>query len=390
MKIIFLSHTHRNSLLKVGSSHLARELSYMGHEIMFISTPISAINIVKNITNKNNKKKNDLSHKISLRKGKINFEYNQRIIDYVPFSILPYSRVSFLDNIFIALKISRYCIPSVNSILRKYDFQSADLVLMDDPSLAFMKAYIKADKWIYRMTDIYSEMPKSKKSILEVEKYISTFAHGFIATSAPVAETYRKNFEKKAKVFENGVDYDFFQGNHKMPIEYENDYRKKAVYIGNLDNRLDWNMVYECAKTYENISFYMIGPITTNYPIKDFPENVKFLGSKPYKQIPSYLKYADIGLLPLVEGQSNGGRSPMKLYEYGAAGLPVISTFTPELERRELPFVLLSKNRKEFKGNIGKVLASNSNINKIAREVSKEKSWKIIARDIIDYIDSIE
>jgi len=67
--------------------------------------------------------------------------------------------------------------------------------------------------------------------------------------------------------------------------------------------------------------------------------NVHLLGSRPYAELPGYLQHADLGLLPFNNHPGNAARSPMKLYEYAAAGLPVVARRTPELERRNEPFV---------------------------------------------------
>ena len=57
----------------------------------------------------------------------------------------------------------------------------------------------------------------------------------------------------------------------------------------------------------------------------------------PYQSIASELHRARVGLLPLSASRENEGRSPMKLYEYLAAGLRVLARSTSTLvERRAL------------------------------------------------------
>ena len=68
---------------------------------------------------------------------------------------------------------------------------------------------------------------------------------------------------------------------------------------------------------------------------------MRLLGPRPYAEVPAYLQHADVGLLLLSPDPANAGRSPMKLYEYAAAGLPVLARATPELQRRAEPFVAL-------------------------------------------------
>jgi glycosyltransferase involved in cell wall biosynthesis len=67
--------------------------------------------------------------------------------------------------------------------------------------------------------------------------------------------------------------------------------------------------------------------------------NVHLLGPRPYALLPAYLQHARAGLLPLNDHPANAGRSPMKLYEYAAAGIPVLASRTEDLARRAPAFV---------------------------------------------------
>jgi hypothetical protein len=56
-----------------------------------------------------------------------------------------------------------------------------------------------------------------------------------------------------------------------------------------------------------------------------------FLGRKPYEQLPAYCKYFDVGLIPFKISELTRAVNPIKLREYLAAGLPVVSTPLPEV-----------------------------------------------------------
>ncbi len=60
---------------------------------------------------------------------------------------------------------------------------------------------------------------------------------------------------------------------------------------------------------------------------------VKFRGAVPYKEISRELAWADVGIIPFKIGAIAQGALPLKLFEYTAAGLPVISSPIPEVER---------------------------------------------------------
>jgi glycosyltransferase involved in cell wall biosynthesis len=117
--------------------------------------------------------------------------------------------------------------------------------------------------------------------------------------------------------------------------------------------------------------------------------NLVLLGPRSYDLIPAFLQHADIGLLPLTSHPANAGRSPMKLYEYGAAGLYVVATATPELVRRSLPFVCLARDGSEFIAGVQAVLDKPGLLEdkrRAAREISAGMDWKGIASRLLNEI----
>src|SRR5690606_32434335 len=68
---------------------------------------------------------------------------------------------------------------------------------------------------------------------------------------------------------------------------------------------------------------------------------VRWRGALPHARLWDELLRADIAILPMNAHPSNEGRSPMKIYEYLAAGLPVVARGAAELARRGIPGVFL-------------------------------------------------
>jgi glycosyltransferase involved in cell wall biosynthesis len=54
--------------------------------------------------------------------------------------------------------------------------------------------------------------------------------------------------------------------------------------------------------------------------------NVRILGDRHYSLLPSYLQHFDVAWIPHRVGEGETGGDPIKLYEYWAAGCPVVST----------------------------------------------------------------
>ena len=60
--------------------------------------------------------------------------------------------------------------------------------------------------------------------------------------------------------------------------------------------------------------------------------NVHLLGPRAHAELPAVLRGADVGLIPYAVSELTASIFPMKVYEYLAAGLPVVATRLPALE----------------------------------------------------------
>jgi glycosyltransferase involved in cell wall biosynthesis len=124
------------------------------------------------------------------------------------------------------------------------------------------------------------------------------------------------------------------------PAEYSRLKPRRAVYAGAIDNRFGVALLLALARARPDVEFVLIGSGTAVAEIAASRlENVHLLGIRPYADLPAYLQHANVGLLPLNAHPANAGRSPMKFYEYAAAGLPIAASLTPEFARRQEPFV---------------------------------------------------
>jgi glycosyltransferase involved in cell wall biosynthesis len=124
-------------------------------------------------------------------------------------------------------------------------------------------------------------------------------------------------------------------------------YRKKSHvftigYTGPFTSRIDFQFLFGLIKKSPRIRFHFIGEVLARPSdngnlfqnidkLKSFP-NVSIFPSIPKAQIPARLALFDAGLIPYDPTQPfNYFSYPMKLLEYFAAGLPVISTPLPEV-----------------------------------------------------------
>jgi glycosyltransferase involved in cell wall biosynthesis len=75
--------------------------------------------------------------------------------------------------------------------------------------------------------------------------------------------------------------------------------------------------------------------------------NVHILGVRPYAQLPPYLHHCDVGVIPFLKTPLTDNINPVKIFEYFASGLPVVSTNMYEVEQLHSP-ALITKTPGEF------------------------------------------
>jgi len=107
-----------------------------------------------------------------------------------------------------------------------------------------------------------------------------------------------------------------------------------AGYVGNMRDRIDWMLLHEVVQAMPDVSFVFYGPSSDNPNADSLAkhDNVHILGVIPYAELPFHLRSFDVGLVPHLNNQLTERMNPLKVYNYFAAGLPVVSSEINNLE----------------------------------------------------------
>ena len=101
--------------------------------------------------------------------------------------------------------------------------------------------------------------------------------------------------------------------------------------------KLDVGLLAELASLRPEWSIVLVGPVGAGDPGGDLSAlegapNIHLVGSRPAGGLPLVLRGADAGLIPYAINDLTRSVFPMKVYEYLAAGLPVLATPLPALD----------------------------------------------------------
>jgi glycosyltransferase involved in cell wall biosynthesis len=380
MKIVFLSHTPRNYLFKVGSYHLSNECARLGHEVLYVPSPLSPFHFL------NLPKFGDADYWNVIKSRLQTLKPHQDsagITNLTPFVFTPYNKGIF-DRPEIPIR-QEFTFNKIGQKLQNTGFDEVDLVIQDKVGLFFMRKFINARSWVYRATDDYSNMSRGpgKESIQMLEQKICNFANRILVTSNPLQQLFDERYNVEASVLRNGVDADHFTRQYDPPKEYASISKPIILYVGSLDERFDLQLLISAAKEQPERQYVIVGP-ESKERIPEGISNITALGPKPYEQVPAYMQHADIGILPLKMTEANHARSPMKIYEYGICGLPVVSTPLRELQNREEPFISFAEGAESFHQQISASLSQKERLSKIARRSSKENAWQSITQRMLN------
>lgn len=169
-------------------------------------------------------------------------------------------------------------------------------------------------------------------------------------------------FSAKEKLFllPNGVEDIFLEEGMALPSDISKIGRPRVVYAGALQERFDIGLMAGVVKMMPDHNFIFVGEEFKGNdfgPLKKF-SNVRFLGHKSYSSIPAYLAGADVCIIPHKVNKFTDSQDPLKVYEYMAAGKPIVSTRVAGTE--DLEGIYLADDAVTFAGAIKRAMAENS------------------------------
>jgi glycosyltransferase involved in cell wall biosynthesis len=156
--------------------------------------------------------------------------------------------------------------------------------------------------------------------------------------------------------------------------------RPRVGYVGSITEWTDLELVDRMARERPDWSFVMVGPVRIRAKELRQRPNVTLTGERPYEEIPSLLAGFDVAIIPYRVSPAMAAASPVKLREYLAAGLPVVSVDVPEV-REFVPPVRVASGPEEFLAQVEAALAGDRPRRRSPRAASwGERADEMIAR----------
>ncbi len=199
---------------------------------------------------------------------------------------------------------------------------------------------------IYYCLDDYGASPGVSGAMIQpLEDELLSKVDAVVATARILAET-RRPASGRVYYLPQGVNYEPFAVDAPAPADVRDLPHPRIGVAGSIDERCDVDLIRAVAEANPAGSVIIVGPLFVPRDRLDLP-NIHLLGKRPYSELPAYMQSFDVGLVPYVLNRAALAINPLKLLEYLAAGIPVVTTALPEA-RSFASMVAIAEDQQAF------------------------------------------
>jgi len=248
---------------------------------------------------------------------------------------------------------------------------------------------------IYQCIDDISQNSYTNRHGLVLEKKAIQQADITTVTSTELKNIWQKD-AKEIHLVPNAADIDLFkktiQQKFERPEEIKHVSNKIIGFVGNLDaDRIDYQLIKKVAEKHSDKTILLIGPSNNTelaeLEIDKLP-NVIMTGSINIKNLPPYLHYFDVAMIPFKLNKLTKSIYPLKINEYLAAGRAVVATDFSWDIRSFNDIIDIGTSHDAFIQLIDKAIAENSIENVEHRvNVANSNTWTARVEQIWSIVD---
>ena len=185
-------------------------------------------------------------------------------------------------------------------------------------------------KVVYDCLDEQSGFASAPPAVLAAEAALVAQAHLVLTTARLLYEKHAPRARRCVRL-PNAAAFDHFRSAGVGPV-LPTWPRPIIGYYGALADWFEVQWVRAAALKHPEWTFVLIG-LNSGLDLKPLARlpNLHLLGERPYLDLPAYLHWFDVALIPFKQNPLTRATNPVKFYEYLSAGKPVVATALPEL-----------------------------------------------------------
>ncbi|MEH6649466.1 MAG: glycosyltransferase [Motiliproteus sp.] len=382
-KALIISSLDWESPIRVGTHHIAKTLVDKGWQVGFLSFPISPFHRLA-------KNQEEYQRRCGLNFGGEGvYRLNDSLWTLVPWALaVPRKEVPF-NSSWMFRHWYRLSHQALLERVCEAGFGDVDLLYFDNPYQNFWLDKINYNKSVLRIADANHGFDHFCRQAESFERELANRVDLVVCSSTGVCQQVRAWTTSDVRFMPNGVDLDRFSiADQSLPADLTSIPQPIVLYVGSVNYWFNFTLVQRCAQRMADVSFVIVGPCLDVPEELNRLENVHFLGRKNHAELAAYLGSADVGIIPFdYDGYPDlvNSINPLKLYEYLACGLPVVSVAWRELKLINPP-ILYANDSNEFIDALSHVLATEHDPAEGLKFVAS-KGWGSIIDELLSMLN---
>ena len=288
-----------------------------------------------------------------------------------------------------ARRFNAWLIPAlIRRIMRRLDMRDA-VMWSYMPNAVDAIERLPASAVVYHCIDDYGEFTDVPREAFDQLERRMLRAADLTVVSAKRLYELRRDDARRIAYVPHGVNLEEFQESlardEALP-DIDAIERPIAGFVGRIADWIDVDLVARCARELPDWSFVFVGPSNIDLAPWESVPNMHFLGKKDHGRVPQYIKRFDVALMPFAANEVSASVNPLKMYEYLAVGVPVLTVPMDEVEDYRSYVTIAEAGA--WPDAIRTAHAEDSDEARAARiESVSQRSWGAIAETILDELD---
>ena len=241
---------------------------------------------------------------------------------------------------------------------------------------------------VYFCMDEYGELPGVSGNIIRpLEQELLSRVDMVVATATALVESKRPASGLSFRL-PQGVNFNLFATRTPLPADLAALPRPRIGFAGGISAACDLALLAAVSDANPSGSIILVGPVHIDLSALR-ASNFHILGNRPYDMLPAYVQGFDVGIIPYVDNEWTRSVDPLKLLEYLAAGIPVVTTALPEAEKYA-EVITIASDVSSFIAGVAGALQDDGNERKALRQkVAAENTWEARAQRFLEIIDEV-
>jgi teichuronic acid biosynthesis glycosyltransferase TuaH len=278
--------------------------------------------------------------------------------------------------------LSRLCLLWVRTLFALLRVPSRRVFMVSNPYAADAVLSLRRDLLCYDYNDNPFQFPQTPQWVGPLLERLLKKADLVFVVSRHYLDALAGGGVRNLHLLGNGVEFEHFAKPRRTPSELKGVPRPLLLYTGRISPLLNMDLLDAVCDAFPSGMLFLIGPVDpmTRGDLASLAArpNVSWMDEKPYDELPAYIQAADVCLAPFkFMHQYTVGINPNKIYQYLAAGRPVVSSYIAEL-REHSDSIFFAVSDEEFLRGIRKALSEPPSKGPL-QDLARKNDWSVKA-----------